>query len=307
MIYREFGKTGWNVSAIGQGCWNIGNQWGFMSDADADKILKTAYEQGINLFDVAESYGIPDGLSELRLGRALKGIREKVYIISKIGHWGSKTNQGVPKTTADMIRLCGHACAGRLGTSWIDVMLCHENKIEDPSIYIEGFEILKKEGFIREYGISTDSIEVLKKFYEMSDGHCSTVEVEYSLAKRQPEEDILPYCIEKGIAILIRGPFAKGVLSGKYDKDSVFTDSVRKHWNKGDSERQEFERRLAVAEKVRDGLTKGTDMATTALRYVISHPSSPVAIPGATSPEQVVSNVKAGERLLSKEEMALLR
>jgi aryl-alcohol dehydrogenase-like predicted oxidoreductase len=92
---RGFGKTGWSVSAIGQGCWNIGNQWGALSDETADRILRTAYDNGINLFDTAESYADPNGMSELRLGKALKAFpRDKVYVVSKIGHWGKRTGQG---------------------------------------------------------------------------------------------------------------------------------------------------------------------------------------------------------------------
>ncbi|MHC4506167.1 MAG: aldo/keto reductase, partial [Planctomycetota bacterium] len=139
MLRRKFGSTGWEVAAAGLGTWNIGNQWGEMTDAEAEAIIKTAIDEGMNLIDTAESYGIPNGMSELRVGRALAGgLRDKVYLVSKIGHWGMRTGQGVPQSTADMIRLCGHACAGRLATDLIDVMLCHEGNIEDPAVFIEG-------------------------------------------------------------------------------------------------------------------------------------------------------------------------
>lgn len=310
MLYRDFGKTGWKVSAVGQGCWNIGNQWGMMSDEEADKILRTAYENGINLFDVAESYGIPTGLSEIRLGRSLAGIRDKVYIVSKIGWWGARTGQTVPKTTGDMIRLCGHACAGRLRTDWVDVMLCHEGGVQDPSVYLEGFEHLKKEGFIREYGISTDSLAVLERFYEMSGGNCAVVELEYSMVNRNPEKDILPYCREKGIAVLVRGPIAMGLLSGKYDLNTRFTDEVRSKWNPGEAGREAFEQKVEKVEKAKEKLKElevQEDLPTVALRYVISHETAPVAIPGATSPRQVLGNVKAGERLLLPAEYAAIK
>ena len=163
MIYRSFGKTGWNVSAIGMGTWNIGNQWGELSEAEAYATVMSAYENGINIFDTAEAYGIPYGLSEKRLGVALTGIRHRVYVVSKIGLWGARTGQKVPKTTVDMIRLCAHASLYRLRSDFIDVMLCHEYDIKDPSIYLEAFELLKS-GEIREYGISTDDLEVLKRF-----------------------------------------------------------------------------------------------------------------------------------------------
>ena len=298
MLYRNFGKTGWQISTIGLGTWNIGNQWGEMDDTTAEQIIRTAFEQGMNLFDVAESYGIPNGLSELRLGNALQGIREKVYIVSKIGHWGKRTGQGVPKISVDMIRLCGHACAGRLQTRWIDVMLCHEGNIEDPSIYIQGFETLKQEGFIREYGISTNELDVLKRFYDMSDGACAVVEVDYSLLNRIPEQEFLPYCQEKQLGVLVRGPLAKGVLSDRYNTDTVFTDSVRKKWNAGEPGRGQYEQLLAQLARVKDTVGDSADLVTTALRYIISHPSAPVVIPGATSISQVEKNAETGAQLL---------
>lgn len=307
MIYREFGKTGWNLSAIGLGTWNLGNQWGEMDDATAESIIRAAFDGGMNLFDVAESYGIPNGLSEQRLGKAVKGIRDTLYIVSKIGHWGKRTGQGVPKTTADMIRLCGHACAGRLRTDWIDAVLCHEANIDDPSVYVEGFELLKQEGFIREYGISTNSLEVLKTFYETSHGACAMVEVDYSLLNREPEAEFLPYCQEKQLGVLIRGPLAKGVLSGRYGADTVFTDSVREKWNAGESARDQYEQLLEKLRTVREALDDDADLVTTALRYVISHPAAPVAIPGATSAAQARNNATIGEQLLSAETLRALQ
>lgn len=158
MLYREFGKTGLKASSIGMGTWNIGNQWGEIEEATALATVRSAFDNGVNLFDSAESYGIPAGLSEERLGKALTGIRHNVYIVTKIGRWGRRTGQTVPMTTVDMIRLCAHASLYRLRTDWIDVMLCHEGKIEDPSVYLEGFELLKQQGYIRAYGISTDNL-----------------------------------------------------------------------------------------------------------------------------------------------------
>jgi aryl-alcohol dehydrogenase-like predicted oxidoreductase len=286
------------------GTWNIGNQWGELDDATAWATVRAAFEQGMNLFDTAESYGIPNGLSEERLGRALAGIRHRVYVISKIGYWGQRTGQGVPKNTVDMIRLCCHASLGRLHTDWIDVMLCHEGNIADPSVYLEAFEVLEQRGRIRAYGISTNSLGVLERFN--ANGTCSVVEVDYSLINRTPETDLLPYCLEQGIAVLVRGPLRRGLLAGKYSRDTVFTDAVRTSWNKGEDDRESFERDIAQVDKLRASLQPGQEMVTTALRYVISHPAAPVAIPGAKSPAQAAMNAAAGERTLSEQGIAEL-
>lgn len=304
MLYRPFGKTGWDVSAVGLGTWNIGNQWGEIDDETAWATVRAAFEHGVNLFDVAESYGIPNGLSEERLGEALAGLRHRVYIVSKIGHWGKRTGQGVPKTTVDMIRLCAHASLHRLRTDWHDVLLCHEGNIEDPSVYLEAFEWLKRRGRLRVYGISTDSLEVLQRF-NVNDT-CDVVEVNYSLINRTPEDDLLPYCEEHNIAVLVRGPLRRGLLSGKYDRDSEFTDHVRAGWNKGGAQREQFERDIAKVEALEEHLKPGEEMVTTALRFTLSHPADPVTIPGAKSPRQAAMNAEAGDRTLTDEELVTI-
>jgi myo-inositol catabolism protein IolS len=300
MLYRGFGKLGWKVSAIGMGTWNIGNQWGDIDDVTAWATVRSAYDNGMNLFDTAESYGIPNGLSEERLGAALAGFRHRVYVVSKVGHWGKRTGQGVPKTSVDMIRLCVHASLHRLRTDWLDVVLCHEADIEDPSVYLEGFDVLKQRGRIRAYGISTNSLDVLRRFN--ANGTCSVVQVDYSLLNRAPESDLLPYCQEHGIAVMVRGPLARGLLAGKYTIDSVFTDTVRSRWNKGESRRAEFEEKIAQVEKLKRRLKPGEEIVTAALRYVISHPVAPVAIPGAKSAHQAAMNAAAGAQALTNKE-----
>ncbi|MBN1867266.1 aldo/keto reductase [Candidatus Sumerlaeota bacterium] len=301
MLYRDFGKTGWKVSVVGFGAWNIGNQWGEIDDATSWATIRAAYDHGMNLFDTAESYGNPNGCSEERLGVALAGIRHQTYIVTKVGNWGKRTGQSVPKTTVDMIRLCCHASLHRLRTDWVDVLLCHEGSIQDPSVYLEAFEVLKKEGRVRAYGISTNSIDVLKKFN--AEGNCSVLEIEYSLINRAPEKEVFPYCQEHGIGILIRGPLAKGLLSGRYDASTVFTDEVRAPWSKDESKKKGFERQIAEVEKFKKVLEPGEEMVRTALRFSFSHPSNPVTIPGAKSPEQAAMNAAAGDRALSAEEI----
>lgn len=305
MLYRAFGKTGMDVSVIGLGTWNIGNQWGEIDDATAWATIRAAYEQGVNLFDTAESYGIPNGLSEERLGNALAGIRHQVLVVSKIGNWGKRTGGGVPKNSVDMIRLCGHAQLHRLQTDWLDVVLCHEGDIDDPSVYIEGFEALKDEGRVRFYGISTNSLDVLKRFN--ANDTCSVVQVDYSLLNRAPEEAFLPYCQEHGIGVMVRGPLAKGMLSGNYDTSSVFTDDVRLPWNEGGAQRESYLSSVQKVNVLRDRLLDGADMVQTALRYVISNPAVSTAIPGAKSVAQAVANASAGERVLTNAEVKALR
>lgn len=302
MLYRTFGNTGFQASAIGLGTWNIGNQWGHIDEKTAITTVRSAIDQGINIIDTAESYGIPAGLSEERLGKALAGARDQVHLVTKMGRWGRRSGQMVPMTTTDMVRLCAHASLYRLRTDYIDVMLCHEGKLADPQladIYLEGFEMLKQQGLIRTYGISTDRLEVLELFNK--NDTCSVVEVDYSLLSRNPDKEFLPYCKEHGIAVLMRGPLHKGLLSGKYSSETVFTDAVRSEWYESDRAKEKLARKLTKIENLKTALKPGEEMVTAALRFAISHPVMPVAIAGAKSPEQVAINAKAGQKLLSSE------
>jgi myo-inositol catabolism protein IolS len=303
MLYRKFGTTDWNVSAIGLGTWNIGNQWGEIDEATALATVKSAFDNGVNLFDTAEAYGIPQGLSEERLGKALQGCRSQAYILSKIGSWGRRTGDGLPRTV-DNIRLCLQASLFRLKTDWLDAVLCHEGDLDDPTIYLEAFEMLKAQGYIRAYGISTNDFDVLKRFNV--NHNCQIVELDYSLLNRKPESQVFPYCQEHGIAVLARGPLAQGLLSGKYAAESVFTDTVRSKWHKNEDKQRKFLQNIASVEALKTALSSGVDLATTALRFVVSHPAQPVAIPGAKSAEQAASNAKAGGAMLSAEERSVL-
>ena len=306
MIHRKLGRLGRDVSCIGQGLWNIGNQWGVMDDAAAEGIIREAVAQGITLLDVAESYGNPNGLSEIRLGRVLPAMRDRVFVVSKIGHWGLRSGQIVPKTTPDLIRLCGHACCGRLQTDHVDLMLCHEGNIEDPGVYIAGFEQLQAEGFILAYGISTDNLDALRRFVEASRGKCVAVELDYSLLNREPEQALLSYCQDQGLGVIVRGPLARGVLSGRFTSETVFSDDIRKVWNRGEKERAKFEAMLAQVQNLKTRLPAGLDLPTAALRYVLGHPAVTCIIPGATNPAQVRANALAGAAALTAQERAAL-
>lgn len=305
MQQKSFGKLGWPVSVVGLGAWNIGNQWGDIDEATAWKTVRAAYDAGMTLFDVAESYGIPNGLSEVRVGRGLAGIRHNVILVSKIGNWGQRTGGEIPKNSIDSIRISGHAILGRLRTDWVDVILCHKGDLDDPTVYLEGFEALKDEGCLRAYGISTNRLDVLKRFNR--EGTCSVVQVDYSLLNREPEIEFLPYCQEHGIAVMVRGPLAKGLLSGGYAKGAVFNDTVRASWNTGGSQHAQFESRADQVGRLSQVVSAGKEMVQAAIRYTFSHPAVSISIPGAKSPQQARTNAEAGDRSLTENEAAGLR
>lgn len=325
MLYIENGRLG-NMSAIGLGCWNFGAQWNNkVSTDDAVKIIRYAIDNGVNFVDVAETYGEPEGQCEQILGKALKdGYREKVLLISKVGWYGrrqkdvftakptlytkilrrvfNKLNHFKPvdlaTRTPELIRLCGHACCGRLNTDYIDLLLCHDGNPKDPEAFIEGFRQLKQEGYIRHYGISTDSYEVLKRFYELSDGECAACECDYSILNRKAEKNIFKFCNEHNIAILTRGTLCRGLLSGKYNLKTVFSESSRSAWNVGGRNRWEYELLMKRIDELKNGLN-ADNLTDYAYRFAFSRPEHPTVVIGCTSIEQIKQNIQIASQRIS--------
>ena len=138
-------------------------------------------------------------------------------------------------------------------------------------------------------------------------GTCSVVQVDYSLLNRAPEQAFLPYCQEHGIAVMVRGPLSKGLLSGRYAQGSVFTDSVRASWNAGGAQQAQFETGAAQVGRLSEVVSPGEEMVQAAIRYTFSHPAVSLSIPGAKSPAQARTNAAAGSKALTETEAARLR
>lgn len=325
MLYcKGIGET--RLSVMGLGCWNFGGQWNKVSETDAIDIIHYGIDHGINFVDVAESYGIPDGECEMILGRALQdGYREKVFLISKVGWYGRRTNDhfyarptaydklmrkiynrlnhfksvDLEKRTPELIRLCGQACCGRLKTDYIDLLLCHDGAAKDIPAFVEGFKWLKKEGFIKYYGISTDSLDTLKEFYDYSQGECAAVECDYSLLNRSAESGIFPYCEEKGIKIFTRGTLASGLLSGKYDLTTQFKEPSRLNWNEGGKGRALFVKKIKQIEKIKTSIGNES-LPDTSYKFAFSQSNNISVVFGCTSMEQMKRNINIGDSYLDE-------
>jgi aryl-alcohol dehydrogenase-like predicted oxidoreductase len=305
MRYRRLGKTGWQVSVIGVGCWGIGGQWGEVDDRTAIATLWRAFENGVNFFDTADAYGEPPGRSEELVGKAFQGIRHEVFIATKVGNWARRHGHPLPYTSPLHIIACCHASLYRLRTDYIDLYQCHIGNPTDAEVevFLDAFERLKEQGKIRAYGISTNSLDALLRFNRH--GTCATCQLDYSILNRTPERDLLPYCLEHDIGVIVRGPLAMGVLAGKFTPDTVFTDDVRRSWNEGER-RERFLRRLEIVERLRFLERNGRTMAQAALQFVLAHPAVSCAIPGAKNPQQAESNAKSADGELTSDELAAI-
>jgi aryl-alcohol dehydrogenase-like predicted oxidoreductase len=300
MIQRVLGKTGWTVGAIGYGAWGIGGQWGNVEDQIGIDSIRAALDSGVNFFDTADAYGEPLGRSEELLKAALKGVRDRVILATKVGNFARRHGHGLSFATPDHVYLCCDASLYRLGTDFIDLYQCHLGNAPDYTIFLEAFETLIQRGKIRAYGISTNSMTAAELFNRH--GKCASIQLEYSVVNRAVEKDLLPYCQKHNIGVIVRGPLAKGVLSGKFTPQSRFDDSVREKWNSGELH-EKFLSQLRVVEKLRFLDKPGRNLAQAALQFVIAHPAVSAAIPGAKSAEQARCNAAAGEQPMTDTEL----
>jgi diketogulonate reductase-like aldo/keto reductase len=221
--YKELGKTGEKFPALGLGTWGIGgfSYPDYSNDELAIEIIRFAVEIGMNFIDTAEMYGA--GHSEELVGEAIKGIREKVFIATKV----LPTNFRYE----DVIKACERSLR-RLKTSYIDLYQLHW---PNPSIPIKetmrAMEILANEGKIRYIGISNFSVEeTIEAMNALSKYEIVSNQVEYSLLVRDIEKDLLDFCRKNKITVIAYSPLARGeLLKGKYYE---FLSKIGKKYNK---------------------------------------------------------------------------
>ena len=296
-------RCGIDVSEIGIGLWAIGGgDWGGTDDTGAREAVEEALDQGVTFFDTADVYG--GGHSEKLLGELMKGRREKFIVGSKIGWMGFDGERGRSRyDTVDTLITGVEENLRRLGTDHLDLIQCHI-WFEEPNtpVFIEGFRKLKEQGKVRAWGLSTSGIDLIKTFN--AEGDCDTLQIDYSILNRQPENEILPYCKEHGIGVIVRGPLAMGILAGKFSPDSRFTgDDFRRNWIEDPEQHRQFLKDLATVEDLR-GAAGDMGLAEQALRFTISDDAVATVIPGARNRDQARRNCVAGARgRLSREQL----
>lgn len=289
---RTLGKSGIQVTKMGFGLWAAGGDyWGPTEDRKVLDAIDQALDAGINFFDTADVYG--GGHSEELLGRAMRGRRDQFVVATKIG-WLNFDGEAERSAydTIDKLVAGVETNLQRLQTDYIDVIQSHID-FRDPTmeIFVEGFQKLRQQGKVRAYGVSTSDLDYLKAFN--ADGGCSTLQTDYSILNRTPEAEIFPYCIEHDIGVIVRGPLAMGILTGKFTPDWDFPeDDWRRRWQENPEERETFLQDLEKVERLRP-LAEDRTMAQLALQFVMAHPAVTAAIPGAKNPLQLKDNVQA--------------
>ncbi|WP_059040525.1 aldo/keto reductase [Paenibacillus rubinfantis] len=288
MRMNRLGSSDLIVSEIGLGCMSLGTE-----ETKAIGLIHEALDRGVNFLDTADLYDA--GTNEEIVGKAIKGRRDQVILATKVGNRRIPGQEGwswdpskayILSAVKDSLR--------RLGTDYIDLYQLHGGTIEDPiDDTIEAFEQLKKEGVIREYGISSIRPNVIREYVSRS----SIVSVmnQYSIVDRRGEEAAFPLLQEQRISVIARGPLASGALAANREPAKGVLDYEL-------DELRELRRKLQELETPKRSLTQ------LAIRYSLAHPAVAVAIPGARSREQLLQNLAAADvSELSAEEVEMIR
>lgn len=211
MEYRKLGNSDLKISRIGFGCMSLKND-----QAENEKILHQALDYGINYFDTADLYD--KGMNEISVGKALQGKRQQAVIATKVGNQWRKDGSGWDwNPNKEYILNAVEESLKRLQTEYIDLYQLHGGTIDDPiDEIIEAFEILRKQGKIRWYGISSIRPNVIREYVNRS--NIVSVMMQYSLLDRRPEETCLPFLQEHNVGVLARGSVASGLLVSKPPK-----------------------------------------------------------------------------------------
>jgi aryl-alcohol dehydrogenase-like predicted oxidoreductase len=287
------------ISKIGLGTWQFGaKEWGYGEDyarQRARDIVRRALDLGVTLFDTAEIYGL--GRSERILGEALRERPESPVFLA------TKLFPVLP--LAPVVEQRAVASANRLGTHRIDLYQVHwPNPLVPDSAIMRGMSALQRVGLVGEVGVSNYPLARWQAAEKALGGRVLSNQVRYSLADRAPEKDLLPFAAEAGRVVIAYSPLAQGLLSGRYDRANRPANRVRAGNPLFLPENLDRAGELiGMLREVADA--HGAAPAQVALAWVIRHPSV-TAIPGASSVEQLESNVAAAEIELSDDEYAAL-
>ena len=213
MKLKPLGNTGWQVSELSFGCMSLKSS----ALPECEKLIKHAGDAGINFFDTADLY--EKGGNEKLVGQALKPVRKDIFLATKAGNqWRADGSGWDWNPRRDYILSCAEESLKRLQTDYIDLYQLHGGTIEDNiDETIEAFELLKQQGKIRHYGISSIRPNVIREYVERSS--IESVMVQYSLLDRRPEEMVLPLLDRHDKGILVRGALAQGLLINKPAKE----------------------------------------------------------------------------------------
>ena len=302
MQYRTPGRLNRPLSAIGQGCWQIGADWGDVTDDSAQAVLGAALEAGVTFFDTADVYG--DGRSEQLVSAmrsaAVDGGAEAPFIATKASR---RADPFAPETfTEENLRAWVERSRKNLGMDTLDLVQLH---CPPPAIYREDrvfdvLDALAAEQKIAAWGVSVETCE--EALISLEREHLASIQIILNPFRLKPLDEVLPLAQEKGVAVIARVPLASGLLTGKFSPSSSFAANDHRSFNRhGEAFDQgetfsgvDYETGLAAVARLEQALDGAMPLAEASLRWILAQSGVTAAIPGASSGDQSRRNAAAG-------------
>ncbi|MBE3013908.1 aldo/keto reductase [Microbispora sp. NEAU-D428] len=297
MEQRVLGRTGRQVGVVGLGAWQLGADWGEVSEADALATLNAAVDAGTTFIDTADVYG--DGRSEKIIGKLLKE-RPGLTVATKMGR---RVQQTPDVYTLDNFRAWTDRSRANLGVDTLDLVQLHcpPSAVFETDEVFDALDTLVAEGGIAAYGVSVET--VAEALTAIARPGVATVQIILNAFRLKPLDEVLPAAEKAGVGIIARVPLASGLLSGKYGPQTVFAEDDHRNFNRqgeafdvGETfSGVEYGVGLQAVERLRGLVPEGMTMAQFALRWIIDQPGVSVVIPGARNPVQAEANAAAAQ------------
>src|SRR3954453_17486018 len=302
MEQHELGRTGRQVSVVGLGTWQLGADWGDVSEADARAVLEASAEEGVTFYDTADVYG--DGRSEQIVGRFIAEHRDDDFTVAT--KMGRRVDQLPENYNPENFRAWVDRSRSNLGVDRLDLVQLHcppTATIDDDATY-DALDSLVDDGAIAAYGVSVETVD--QALSAMTRPNLPTGQIILNALRLKPIERVLPTAIETGVGIIARVPLASGLLSGKYDEHPTFAQDDHRTYNRDGSAFDvgetfsgvPFDVGLDAAADfttlVRESGPEGLTAAQAAIAWVWQLPGVSTVIPGARSAQQARSNAAAG-------------
>jgi aryl-alcohol dehydrogenase-like predicted oxidoreductase len=308
MKTRQLGTSELHITSIGFGSWAVGGGgyqfgWGPQDDEQSIAAINHALDLGINWIDTAAVYGL--GHAEEVVGRALKGRAERPYIFTKCERVWNDHGEIGGSLKAQSIR---RECESSLRRLQVDVIDLYQIHWPDPEVDIEeGWSTmaeLKQEGKVRYIGVSNFDVNQMRRAMEIAP--ITSLQPPFSLITRDIEKDILPFCQEHTIGVIVYSPMASGLLTGSMTRELI-ARLPDDDWRKGDDEFREprLSRNLELVETLNEiAFVHNVTPGVVAIAWTLQHPGVSGAIVGARRPEQVDGIIAAAEFRLRDSETA---
>ena len=299
MEHRPVPRLDRDLSVVGLGCWQLGADWGEVSQDQAGEILGAAADAGVTFLDTADVYG--DGRSERLVGSFVHGRgRDGFVVATKMGRRADPHESG--QYTPDNLRRWNDRSRELLGDDTLDLVQLH---CPPPAVYArdELFETLDEmvgEGRMRAYGVSVET--TAEAMAAIARPHVATVQIILNVFRRKPLEEVTGAAAEAGVGIIARVPLASGLLTGKFDESSTFAADDHRQFNRHGEAFDVGETFAGVPYDVGVAAARefagipgptGSTPAQRALRWILDQPGVTTTIPGASSPEQARANAAA--------------